>query len=116
MIHHRTAEEVRRFDIGKLIVLLILIALLLLSWFRMIGQLLQPVAPLPTLVPTAMVAPTVAADSALPAGEVVLTGTAEPVTGVVAAVNGEAQRATTAGDDGTWSVDRSVGLRSDSWP
>lgn len=47
MVHHRTSEEVRRFDIGKLIVLIILIILLLLSWFRGRGQLQEPVAEVP---------------------------------------------------------------------
>lgn len=47
MVHHRTSEEVRRFDIGKLIVLIILIILLLLSWFRGRNQLQEPTAEVP---------------------------------------------------------------------
>lgn len=69
MMHHRTSEEVRRFDIGKLIVLIILIILLLLSWFSGRGQPQEPVAEVPTDITTTTTPETSDAATAAPEEE-----------------------------------------------
>jgi uncharacterized surface protein with fasciclin (FAS1) repeats len=118
-MQHRTVEEVRRFDTGKLIVLLILIALLLLAWFRGCGQP-QFVAEVPAAVATAVPEETPTdvpadvpdVDIPLPVidppdgpvspGEVVLTGTGAPGREVAVLVDGEQAGMALVDGDGTW--------------
>lgn len=120
MPRNHTAEEVRRFDIGKLIVLIILIILLLLSWFRTRGQPQQPLVEAPAAVATAVsedvatdvpegVAPVEIAlpvidapDGSVPAGEVVLTGAGEPRRQVAVLVDDQPVGTAEVGSDGTW--------------
>jgi LysM repeat protein len=128
MIHHRSAQEVRNYDLFKLVILIILILLLLLFWQQ--GQQAgQPSAaaptaataaqaqsepaaqatpsPLsPTAAPPAAAAPSLDAPTegaALTAGEVAFSGTGEPGGTVEILDNGVVIGQAVVGADGKWS-------------
>lgn len=97
MIHHRTKDEVRRYDIFKLIVLLVLLLALLFLWLT--GQS-KPrtetvVEPVVATEPTAAVEPTATAKLAEPAPPPVIPGLnlagLKPVAGEAVALSGSGQ-------------------------
>lgn len=121
MARYHTAEEIRRYDLMKLGVLLLLILLLGLTWI-----VTRDLAPLPLAgdeeaVPTGvagvdngedevMPMPTLAVPSidplleSPPPGSVTLSGTAGPGAQIVILVNGALAGAASAGVDGNWSA------------
>ena len=121
MARYHTAEEIRRYDLMKLGVLLLLILLLGLTWI-----VTRDLAPLPLAgdeeaVPTGvagvdngedevMPMPTLAVPSidplleSPPPGSVTLSGTAGPGAQIVILVNGAVAGAASAGVDGNWSA------------
>lgn len=128
MIRHRTEEEIRRYDLLKLGVLLLLLALLALSWFATRdlrpAELVDGAAPpageatvspdgaiaAPGEAQEPLPAPTLAAPSidvpagALTTGSVTLSGTAGPGAQVAILANDQPVGAATAGVDGAWSA------------
>jgi len=123
MARYHTAEEIRRYDLMKLGVLLLLILLLLLTWVATRDQsgLLsdagdEPAATSvaegsetenPVAIPpeTTLGIPSVNLPAEpLQPGSVTLSGTAEPGAQVVILVNGAPAAAATAGVDGNWSA------------
>lgn len=128
MTTHRTPEEIRRFDLMKLGVTLLLLILLVLTWIATRemdapDQMAQATAdaagaatteavalatqaaklaalPVPTLVPPAVDMP---ADP-LPPGRVTLSGAAGPGAQVAVFVNGALVGTASAGVDGAWSL------------
>jgi len=126
MIRHRTEEDVRRYDLLKLGVLLLLLALLALTWFatrdlrpaELVGGEAAPTAqpdgeeaeeaageaqqplPAPTLAAPSLDLPT----GALTAGGITLSGTAGPGAQVAVLAGDLPVGAATAGVDGAWSA------------
>ncbi|MEM7113284.1 MAG: Ig-like domain-containing protein [Chloroflexota bacterium] len=97
MIHHRTREAVVRFDIFKLIVLLILLALLLyLSFCRAQETFSAPALTDPE------------AGSVLTAGSATLSGTGDAGSTVQILAGGAVLGTAVVGDDGTWSFDTNL--------
>ncbi len=134
MSQHRTTEQVKKFDIFKIIVLVILLLLLFPCWFLRPGQgpsagsqatteptvaaaqaTAKPVEATSQPVPAATeaesdaattpVAPTLDQPGELTAGEVTLTGTGEPGSEVEIVVDGKVVGQATVGSDGKWSFD-----------
>jgi uncharacterized surface protein with fasciclin (FAS1) repeats len=121
MSRFHSADEIRRYDLMKLGVLLLLLVLLGLTWYTTRDLLLaegdeevenvaQATPPATTAVaggatPSTAAAPVVNAPTgAQPSGNVTLTGSAEPGTQINILVNGQPAGAATAGVDGSWSV------------
>jgi uncharacterized surface protein with fasciclin (FAS1) repeats len=114
MFRYRTADEIRRYDLMKLGVLLLLLALLALTWIatrdvEMAGPVVDESAtsaaelasvPAPTLGIPSINAPT----EAIPPGSVTLSGTAGPGAQIVILVDGLPAGAAIAGGDGAWSA------------
>lgn len=114
MFRYRTDEEIRRYDLMKLGVLLMLLALLALTWIAtremdVAGPVVDESAtaaaelasvPAPTLGVPAINAPA----GALPPGGVTLSGTAGPGAQVIILVDGRPAGAASAGVDGAWST------------
>ncbi len=118
MFRYHTDEEIRRYDLMKLGVLLLLLLLLALAWFATRGETTSgqpgveaatPVAdettgdttsPMPTLRVPAINVP----DTSPPAGNVPLSGTAEPGSQVVVLINDQPATAAITGVDGAWSA------------
>ena len=114
MFRYRTDEEIRRYDLMKLGVLLLLLALLALTWVAtrdidVAGPVVDESAttaaelasvPAPTLGIPAINAP---AETQRP-GSVTLSGTAGPGAQVVILVDGRPAGAAIAGVDGAWSA------------
>jgi hypothetical protein len=123
MIHHREKEEVKRFDIFKLIVLLILIALLLWFWLKPPAFVQGPDDSGDTAVATTtdtdgdeemdeeVREPNVpelespALTNGLEAGSTTLSGSAMPGSTVRIMVDGQEVGTTEVGADGSWSFD-----------
>ncbi|VAW41717.1 hypothetical protein MNBD_CHLOROFLEXI01-188, partial [hydrothermal vent metagenome] len=123
MIHHREKEEVRRFDIFKLIVLLILIALLLWFWLSPPAFVQGPDDSGDTAVATTtdtdgdeemdeevrepnvpeLESPVLT--NGLEAGSTPLNGSAMPGSTVRIMVDGQEMGTTEAAADGSWSFD-----------
>lgn len=123
MSRYHTAEEIRRYDLMKLGVLLLLILLLILTWVATRDQsgLLsdlgdEPAAtsvaegsetenPAATPPEATLGTPSVNLPAEpLQPGSVTLSGAAEPGAQVVVLVNGAPAAAATAGIDGNWSA------------
>jgi uncharacterized surface protein with fasciclin (FAS1) repeats len=124
MTHYHTEEEVRRYDLMKLGVPLLLLALLALTWVatRDQAELAEPVEEEAAATPvaeggypaegrlTAVPVPTLgvpiidAPDGAQPPGAVILSGSAGPGAQVIILVNGQPAGAAIAGVDGEWSA------------
>ena len=123
MSRYHTAEEIRRYDLMKLGVLLLLILLLILTWVATRDQsgLLSDLADEPAATTVAEGPETENPSATLPEatlgipsvnlpaeplqpGSVTLSGTAEPGAQVVVLVNGAPAAAATAGVDGNWSA------------
>lgn len=120
MIHHRTREEVRRFDLFKLIVTLVLAALLIALLLLWPSQA-APATPEPEITggegseeavevevepPPQVEAPALTAPGAgteLSPGELALSGTGQPGSEVQIVVDGEPVGTTTVGEDGEWT-------------
>lgn len=114
MFRYRTEDETRRYDLMKLGVLLLLLALLALTWVatrdpeggEAITDQPAPTLPATTAAPTGTfpAAPSVdvPATSQLP-GSVTISGMAAPGSQIVILVNGQPAGAATAGVDGAWS-------------
>lgn len=116
MYRYHTDEEIRRYDLMKLGVLLLLLLLLALAWFTTRGQTTSgllgdeaatPVAeageaasPMPTLRAPAIDIP---ATSPAP-GNVTLSGTAEPGSQLIILINDQPAAAAITGVDGAWSA------------
>jgi uncharacterized surface protein with fasciclin (FAS1) repeats len=127
MIRHRSAEEVRRFDLMKLGVLLLLIVLLFLTWFATrdsglpdllneaeatavveatteaaAGSLTREpgIVPMPTLGMPAITAPT----GPLAPGPLTFSGLAGPGAQVRVLADGQPLGLASAGVDGAWSL------------
>jgi uncharacterized surface protein with fasciclin (FAS1) repeats len=127
MTRYHSKEDVQRFDLMKLGVLLLLLALLVLTWLATRDAVSDVIAeatpgspaaetgeaypgaedsnaiaslPAPTLVPPAIDLP----DGPVPAGSVSLSGTAGPGAQVIILVNGSPAGTATAGVDGRWSA------------
>ncbi len=127
MTRHHSEADVRRFDLMKLGVFLLLLALLVLTWFVTRDTVSDVIAeatpgssaaetaeaypgaaegnaiaslPAPTLAPPAIDLP----DGSMPAGSVPLSGTAGPGAQVIILVNGNRAGTATAGVDGRWSA------------
>lgn len=114
MIRHRTDDEIRRYDLMKLGVLLLLLALLALTWIatrdrEMAGPVIDESAttaaelasvPAPTLGIPSINAPA----EAQPPGSVALSGTSGPGAQIVILVDGRPAGAAIAGVDGAWSA------------
>ena len=130
MIRHRTLDEVRRFDLFKIVVLalLILLALLLTIRARQSAQVAPPTSvnvaaspvvvtvvvtsassPQPTATPVQpMAAPTVAikpptVQFSLSNGPLVLAGSSQPDSDVQVVVDGAVASTARAGGDGAWT-------------
>lgn len=121
MARYHTAEEIRRYDLMKLGVLLLLILLLILTWFATRGRndallgtgdemAATPIAESSGAEAGAIVAPALSIPSVnLPAeplqpGSVTLSGIAAPGAQVTVLVNGVPAGMATAGVDGNWSA------------
>lgn len=120
MRRYRTADEIRRYDLMKLGVLLLLILLLILTWLatREAGVLDTPGAAEPTAVaeatlerePGTMPAPTLALPSVdvpvgrLTPGAVTLSGHAGAGAQVALLADGRPLGLATAGVDGAWAL------------
>jgi len=114
MTRYRTDEEIRRYDLMKLGVLLLLLVLLALTWFATremptVAEVSEVTAtpagtdvtlPAPTLGATTIDAPT----APLLPGNVTLRGQAGPGAQIVILVNGLPAGAAAAGVDGAWST------------
>lgn len=119
MARYHTPEEIRRYDLMKLGVLLLLLALLFLTWIATRNQETAEVAgepagtatveslgreeatmPVPTLGVPAINAPAVPPQP----GTVTLSGTAGPGAQVVILVNGVPAAAAITGVDGNWAT------------
>ncbi len=114
MTRYRTQEEIRRYDLMKLGVLLLLLVLLALTWIATreaptVAEVGETTAtpsgadltlPAPTLGATTIDAPT----APLPPGSVTLRGLAGPGAQIVIQVNGLPAGAASAGVDGAWSA------------
>ena len=114
MFRYRTDEEIRRYDLMKLGVLLMLLALLALTWIAtremdVAGPVVDESAtaaaelasvPAPTLGVPAINAPV----GVLPPGGVTLSGTAGPGAQVIILVDGRPAGTASAGVDGAWST------------
>lgn len=115
MTRYRTDEEIRRYDLMKLGVLLLLLALLALTWYATRDQqspgLVEAEAtapageesvamPEPTLGIPAVDAPS----EPIPAGPTTLSGTAGPGAQIIILVDGQPAGGATAGVDGAWSA------------
>jgi len=124
MTRYRSPEEIRRYDLMKLGVLLLLFALLFLTWFAtrdngpldLSGETETTVAeataagdgltrepgtmPAPTLAPPAITAPA----GPLPPGTVTLSGVAGPGAQVRVLADGQPLGLASAGVDGAWSL------------
>ena len=116
MIHHRERDEVRRFDIFKLIILLILIALLLWFWLSPpafiqgsdSGEDNTPVVTNPDAELPQIEAPTLdtpALGSSLEAGTTSFSGTGTPGSTVRILVDGVEVGTTEVDANGSWSFD-----------
>ncbi len=115
MTRYRTDEEIRRYDLLKSGVLLLLIILLALTWIATreastVAEVSEATAtpsgtdvtlPVPTLGATTLDAPT----APLPPGNVTLRGQAGPGAQIVILINGQPAGAAAAGVDGAWSAD-----------
>ncbi len=109
-----TDDEIRRYDLMKLGVLLLLLLLLALAWYAgregLMPQLAGEVATTTDEGASALPFPTLAVPSinppaeALSPGSATLSGTAGPGAQIVILVNGQPAGAATAGVDGTWSA------------
>ena len=123
MSRHHTAEEIRRYDLMKLGVLLLLILLLILAWIAtrdpqapLLGTgdetssspitegagVEDPEATLP--VPTLGIPSVNLPAEPLQPGSVTLSGTAGPGAQVLVLVNGTPSATASAGVDGNWSA------------
>lgn len=114
MTRYRTQEEIRRYDLMKLGVLLLLLVLLALTWIAtrdtptvaVVGETTATPSganvtlPAPTLGATTIYAPL----APLPPGMVTLRGLAGPGAQIVILVNGQPAGAASAGVDGAWST------------
>ena len=116
-----SAEEVRRYDMMKLGVLLLLLVLLGLTWYatrdllpagndQAVESIAQTTPPAATsaaegVTPSSATAPVVSAPSGpQQSGNVTLTGSAEPGAQINILVNGRPAGAAIAGVDGSWSA------------
>jgi len=132
MIHHRTLEEVRRFDRMKLIVtivLIIILILLLLVWRAPTTPAAPAVEPgaettggagaeeAVEVEPAAQVeAPALTSPGAgaeLSPGELALSGTGQPGSEVQIVVDGQPVGTATVGDDGKWTFSTELGEPGD---
>lgn len=116
MTRYRTDEEIRRYDLMKLGVLLLLLVLLALTWFvtrematvAEVGEAAATATPSGTDV--TLPAPTLGATTidppaaAQPPGGVTLSGRAGPGAQIVILINGLPAGAAAAGVDGAWST------------
>lgn len=110
MIHHRTWAEVRRYDIIKLLILVLLIALLIILALtgngpgRTAVSDTAPTFPDADAVVDAPTPPTLdIPDSAFTPGAVLLSGTGAPGAEVAIIADGDPLGTATVGSDGTWS-------------
>ncbi len=121
MIRHRSEEEVRHYDLLKLGVLLLLLALLTLAWFvtrdlqtaELTGDAL-PVATLPAEEAPGEAQPSQPAEPVVPVidlptgaltvGGVTLSGTAAPGSQIAILANDQPVGMATAGVDGSWAA------------
>lgn len=121
MIRHRSEEEVRHYDLLKLGVLLLLLALLTLTWFvtrdlqtaELTGDAL-PVATLPAEEAPGVAQPSQPAEPVVPvidlptgaltAGGVTLSGTAAPGSQIAILANDQPVGMATTGVDGSWAA------------
>lgn len=113
-MRYHTAEEIRRYDLMKLGVLLLLLLLLALTWYatrndqtpELVGEVPtapaegESVLPAPTLGIPSINPPT----EALAPGSVTLSGTAGSGAQIVVLVNGQPSGAAITGVDGAWSA------------
>lgn len=114
MFRYRTTDEIRRYDLTKLGVLLLLLALLALTWIatrdmEMAGPVVDESAttaaelasvPAPTLGIPSINTPA----EAQPPGSVPLSGTAGPGAQIIILVDGRPAGAAIAGVDGAWAA------------
>jgi len=121
MVRHRSEEEVRHYDLLKLGVLLLLLALLTLTWFvtrdlqtaELTGDAL-PVATLPAEEAPGEAQPSQPAEPVVPVidlpagaltvGGVTLSGTAAPGSQIAILANDQPVGMATAGVDGSWAA------------
>jgi len=131
MIHHRTADQVRKFDLFKLLVTLVLIVLLLILWIRWNGQTSPPASPgmdMPEVAPELSGVTEQVADVDLPEVDlpefsmptfnvpevdlmpdaVLLSGTGVPGTDVDIVVDGKVLGTTTVDAAGLWRFDANM--------
>jgi len=131
MIHHHTADQVRRFDLFKLLVTLVLIVLLLILWIRWNGQTSPPASPgmdMPEAAPELSGVTDQVADIDLPEVDlpefsmptfnvpevdlmpdaVLLNGTGVPGTDIDIVIDGKILGTTTVDADGLWRFDANM--------